>query len=738
MDRSSEALQRPLPVSPNGDRRGRIRHKLHTPVFASFNGPQTGMTVDLSELVDLNEGGFCVQTGVQSVPLPSAPLPSIGLGSTDLRSGDGLEVNHPVTICLDLPETKSYIHGSGLVVWRDNTGRAGIRFSFLADRAMVALKEWLFVNLLIGTANHDTRAEQLERYRQDEADATDESCATAITAVLLASKNLASSDRSPVFPGLDSLGNLFPQISAQEEQETIDRPIKTPQADVREEAGRSTETAPLDISHAASSEVQIEDRDQTALQSIADRALTLTGASGSALALLTDGRLVCRARAGDPAPLLGSVVNVESGLSGECLRSGQSALCEDTATDPRVDSELCRAIGIASFVATPILSDFQAIGLLEVFSPQPRKFSSAEAEILEHLADLASVANPAIPETNKGVTPEANAATNTSELDDWDLPIPDPAELLITPAPAAAIMPQSSAPEAQASQPEPFSIEIPLSAPEIPGPELSEPAMSDSEMSPPVSPDAALPLSPPDAGEPRTVQDDPADETAAVAGLRDALKERVPELEREAEAARLQEDLGKAERQSASATRSHAVHLGLILSSLAAVCLALGYLLAPVIERHLNGATSAQTSAAAPSFLHGAEIGKIQPDDLRKMAEQGNPEAQFLLGTLYRSGDGVLQNDNQAVDWFQRAADQGYVRALSALGSSYWSGRGVPQDYSKAYFWYELALAEGDQNSKALLEGLSTQLTSEQVANIRQQAEAWLHAHNQLAKSTSK
>ncbi len=144
------------------------------------------------------------------------------------------------------------------------------------------------------------------------------------------------------------------------------------------------------------------------------------------------------------------------------------------------------------------------------------------------------------------------------------------------------------------------------------------------------------------------------------------------------------------------------------------------------------------SAAASPVSERGAGTGKIQPGDLHRMAEQGNPEAQFLLGTLYRSGDGVLQNDKQAVDWFQRAADQGYVRALSALGSSYWSGRGVPQDYARAYFWYELALAEGDQNSKSLLEGLSTQLTGEQVAGIRQQAEAWLHAHNQLATSNSK
>jgi len=124
--------------------------------------------------------------------------------------------------------------------------------------------------------------------------------------------------------------------------------------------------------------------------------------------------------------------------------------------------------------------------------------------------------------------------------------------------------------------------------------------------------------------------------------------------------------------------------------------------------------------------------------DLQKRAERGDAEAQFMLGTLYRNGDGVLQNDKQAVEWFQRAANQGYVRALSALGSSYWAGRGVPQDYSQAYFWYQLALAEGDQNSKSLLEGLSTQLTREQVANVRLQAEAWLHAHNQPGKTASK
>ena len=716
MYRSTEALQSSLPASPNGDRRRRVRHKLHTPVFASFNGPQTGTTVDLSELVDLSEGGFCVQTGVQSAVVRSTPISSVGFGSTDLRSTDGLEVNHPVTICLDLPETKSYVHGSGLVVWRDDAGRAGIRFSFLSDRAMATLKEWLFVNMLVGTANHTARAEQLEHYRQEEAAATDESCATAITAVLLVSANRAP--QSDCDREISTADGLRTQVGPIEGQEAKGGQIRMHPANVGDEHDQAAESAPLASLPGNSAE---EDRDQAALQSIAERALTLTGASGSALALLNGEQMVCCARAGYLAPPLGSEVNVDSGLSGECLRTGQPAMCEDAATDPRVDNELCLSIGIGSFVATPILSDFHAVGLLEVFSPQVCKFSTAEADILEHLAKLVFEANPARTATNDVATPEASVDyTDAIEMEEWGRPV---VESVALPAPAQSAvtaMPELPASKEETPPVEPFEIEVPMSAP--------------------VPPDPVPFVAVAPADEPPSAQDEAPDEAAAVAGLRDALKERVPALEREVEAARLQERLESLDRESAPATRSHVVHLGLILSSLAAVCLALGYLLAPVIERHLDSRTrAAQMSAAAsPVSERGTGTGKIQPGDLHRMAEQGNPEAQFLLGTLYRSGDGVLQNDKQAVDWFQRAADQGYVRALSALGSSYWSGRGVPQDYARAYFWYELALAEGDQNSKLLLEGLSTQLTGEQVAGIRQQAEAWLHAHNQLATSNSK
>ncbi len=45
---------------------------------------------------------------------------------------------------------------------------------------------------------------------------------------------------------------------------------------------------------------------------------------------------------------------------------------------------------------------------------------------------------------------------------------------------------------------------------------------------------------------------------------------------------------------------------------------------------------------------------------MRMAAERGNPYAQYLLGKLYLSGDGVPQDKDAAYDWFQKAQAQGH------------------------------------------------------------------------------
>src|SRR6266478_4772564 len=311
MDRSMLTLSDPIAPPPNGDRRRSVRQKLHTPVYASFNGPQTGMVVDLSELLDLHEDGFAVQTS------------------------ERLEMNKAVSLCLDLPETKSYIHGSGQVVWSDDAGRAGIRFSALPESSRQILKEWLFANLLIGCSNHAARTEQLAR-REEEKSPEPAPVAKARSVV-------------PI-----SNGNGTPSWLAA----------------VQQEVGK------------------IGDNVDAVFQLLTERALTLTGATGAALAFLSEGKMICRARAGRPAPALGALVDVKHGLSGECVRSDLLVSCEDTGNDPRVDPEVCRTLGIGSLMAAPIVSSLRVVGLLEVFSPHPHGFTKTDETVLDQLVEM--------------------------------------------------------------------------------------------------------------------------------------------------------------------------------------------------------------------------------------------------------------------------------------------------------------------------------------------------------------
>src|SRR6516164_3608658 len=70
------------------------------------------------------------------------------------------------------------------------------------------------------------------------------------------------------------------------------------------------------------------------LSEVAHAARYFTDATGAALALWSQGVVICRARSGDVAPPLGAKLDVDSGISGECLRSGRSRRCSDTLTDP--------------------------------------------------------------------------------------------------------------------------------------------------------------------------------------------------------------------------------------------------------------------------------------------------------------------------------------------------------------------------------------------------------------------
>ncbi|MCK9115616.1 sel1 repeat family protein [Haemophilus influenzae] len=88
---------------------------------------------------------------------------------------------------------------------------------------------------------------------------------------------------------------------------------------------------------------------------------------------------------------------------------------------------------------------------------------------------------------------------------------------------------------------------------------------------------------------------------------------------------------------------------------------------------------------------------------LLPLAEQGNAEAQLMLGVMYARGIGVKQDDFEAVKWYRQAAEQGYAEAKFNLGHMYSKGRGVKQDDFEAVNWYRKAAEQGDADAQAIL-----------------------------------
>ena len=81
---------------------------------------------------------------------------------------------------------------------------------------------------------------------------------------------------------------------------------------------------------------------------------------------------------------------------------------------------------------------------------------------------------------------------------------------------------------------------------------------------------------------------------------------------------------------------------------------------------------------------------------LMKAAQRGDAEAQFQIGDLYMTGQGVERDPAVAAAWYKAAAQQGHAVAASNLGVLYAEGRGVKQNDAEAADWFHKAADAGD------------------------------------------
>jgi putative methionine-R-sulfoxide reductase with GAF domain len=503
-----------------------------------------------------------------------------------IQASSPLEVQHSVNLCLDLTATKACIHTTGEVIWADGSGRVGIRFPQMPDQSFRQLKEWLFVNLLVACANQ--RAEPFS-------------------------------------------GNEFSQVVPQAILETQphDSALVNWMRQELEPTAPADYTSVLTALAAVKREVESLGSDlDRALELLAQRAQTFTRATGAAIALTEGAEMICRASAGQDAPGMGARFSIGSGFSGECVRTGRLLSCEDSETDPVVDRESCRALGIRSMVAVPVRWEDAVIGLLEVFSPEPYAFSSNDSVVLERLAGICS------------------SAVHR----------------------AGALKPDS---------PEDVFLQ----------PDSREPVSKQASSAPVTCVDDEFPV-----------------ETAADLPL--------PRL-----------------------SRSRKI---LLAAAAATVVFAASWLISPRdTSRFAGPGTAPQQPAKSPSQpAPAAAVAADTLEGMRKLAEQGDPAAQFSVGARYATGEDVPQDYAEAVRWFTMAAEQGHVISQGMLGEYYREGRGVPQDFVKAYFWSVLAQAGGDEASKYRVAHLVSRMKHAQIAAAQQQANDWIKEHQSLSQNS--
>jgi GAF domain/PilZ domain/Sel1 repeat len=478
-----------------------------------------------------------------------------------------LDVEKRVNLCLDLADCAEHIYTTGQVVWSNASGRAGLRFSDLSPESVARLREWLFVNVMAGVANGDAEVAAF----------------------------VGSRDAAPPRPNYtDTLAAVT----------AVQRQVEALGSDL---AG--------------------------ALQLIAGRAQTLVRASGAAIALADadPNLMVCRASSGADAPPVGAPLHVGSGFSGECVKSGLLLRCDDSEVDVRVDRESCRALGIRSILAVPVRASDRSIGILEVFSDQPDRFSASDGGVMQRLAETIVAA------VNRAARAENLPPLGTK-----------PAGIQFASTPGSVLF-------------------------------ASEPAQ--------------------------------------------------------------EKKMDGAEEKISGGISLPRTHLIILICAAVAIAFVLGYGLAPLIQSRLqNRGRSAlptvlassrppKSDTAAPPTIETATL-----DQLRQMAENGDPAAQNILGLRYSTGDGVKLDEREAVRWYVKAAEQGNVAAQSKLGSIYFSGRGVPQDSSQAYFWMVVARLSGDRASETLGPFVRARLTRAQVTSIELEADRWLHQHQTAAK----
>ena len=85
-----------------------------------------------------------------------------------------------------------------------------------------------------------------------------------------------------------------------------------------------------------------------------------------------------------------------------------------------------------------------------------------------------------------------------------------------------------------------------------------------------------------------------------------------------------------------------------------------------------------------------------QIEEIKRKADAGDAEAQYMLGLMHLKGVGLLsKNEEKAKEMFRKAADQEHPGAQYELGLMYYEGKVLNRDVDKAWQLWDSASRGG-------------------------------------------
>lgn len=124
---------------------------------------------------------------------------------------------------------------------------------------------------------------------------------------------------------------------------------------------------------------------------------------------------------------------------------------------------------------------------------------------------------------------------------------------------------------------------------------------------------------------------------------------------------------------------------------------------------------------------------------LRFAADKGYAEAELQLAIMYQYGDGVPKRADNSLYWNRRAAEHGLPLAQWGMGVRAWAGEMGSKDRVQAYMWFSLCSGTGDAFSGNLKAGetcaicrnsLIREMTQGQIEEAKQRTKDWKAQHS--------